>query len=145
MIVAAVLGFLAAASFWLGYFDFASGGVRDLLAKRRGSERIAFARDAYTYAHLPMVVGIVLFAFGVRTTLAYVGADLGLIPTLALCCGPALYVLGSSRSAGEPRARLDGAAQRPPPGSRSSPPPDPRAGPRRTRARHGRMGRAALI
>jgi low temperature requirement protein LtrA len=94
VIVAVVLGFLAAASFWLGYFDYASGGVRDLLARRRGTERVAFARDAYTYAHLPMVVGIVLFAFGVRTTLVHVGAELPLIPALALCCGPALYLLG---------------------------------------------------
>jgi low temperature requirement protein LtrA len=94
VVVAAVLGFLAAASFWLAYFDYASGGVRDLLAKRRGTARVAFARDAYTYAHLPMVVGIILFAFGVRTTLAHVGAELRLIPALALCCGPALYLLG---------------------------------------------------
>jgi len=94
VIVAAVLGFLAAASFWLGYFDYASGGVRELLAKRRGTERIAFARDAYTYAHLPMVVGIILFAFGLRTTIGHVGAELRLIPALALCCGPALYLLG---------------------------------------------------
>ena len=94
VIMAAVLGFLAAASFWLAYFDYASGGVRDLLAKRRGTERVAFARDAYTYAHLPMVVGIILFAFGVRTTIGHVGAELRLIPALALCCGPALYLLG---------------------------------------------------
>lgn len=94
VIAAVVLGFLAAASFWLGYFDYASGGVRDLLAKRRGIERTAFARDAYTYAHLPMVVGIILFAFGVRTTIGHVDAELRLIPALALCCGPALYLLG---------------------------------------------------
>jgi low temperature requirement protein LtrA len=94
VIAAVVLGFLSAASFWLGYFDYASGGVRDLLAKRRGIERTAFARDAYTYAHLPMVVGIILFSFGVRTTIGHVGAELRLIPALALCCGPALYLLG---------------------------------------------------
>ena len=94
VIAAVVLGFLAAASFWLGYFDYASGGVRDLLAKRRGIERTAFARDAYTYAHLPMVVGIILFAFGVRTTIGHVGSELRLIPALALCCGPALYLFG---------------------------------------------------
>src|SRR4029077_11706380 len=76
VIVAVVLGFLAAASFWLGYFDFASGGVRNLLERRQGIERVAFARDAYTYAHLPMVVGIVLFAFGVRTDLGDVHAHL---------------------------------------------------------------------
>jgi low temperature requirement protein LtrA len=94
VIVAVVLGFLAAASFWLGYFDYASGSVRDLLEKRRGTERVAFARDVYTYAHLPMVVGIVLFAFGVRATLGHVDGELRVIPAFALCCGPALYLFG---------------------------------------------------
>jgi low temperature requirement protein LtrA len=94
VIVAVILGFLAAASFWLAYFDYTSGSVRDLLAQRRGTERVAFARDVYTYDHLPMVVGIVLFAFGVRTALPHVGAELPLIPALALCCGPALYLFG---------------------------------------------------
>jgi len=94
VIVAVVLGFLAAASFWLAYFDYASGSVGNLLAERRGRERIAFARDVYTYAHLPMVVGIVLFAFGVRTALAHVDEHLQLIPALGLCWGPALYLFG---------------------------------------------------
>jgi low temperature requirement protein LtrA len=94
VIVGVVLGFVSAASFWLGYFDYASGGVRDLLAKRSGTDQVAFARDAYTYAHLPMVVGIVLFAFGVRTALEQISAHLALIPALALSCGPALYMLG---------------------------------------------------
>ena len=65
-----------------------------MLARRSGTERVAFARDAYTYAHLPMVVGIILFAFGVRTTIGHVDAELRLIPALALCCGPALYLFG---------------------------------------------------
>ena len=94
VLVAVVLGFVSAASFWLAYFDFASGGIRNLLTERTGIERVAFARDVYTYAHLPMVAGIVLFAFGVRTTLVHVGSELRLIPALALCCGPALYLLG---------------------------------------------------
>lgn len=110
VIVAAVLGFLAAASFWLAYFDYASGGIQNLLERRGGIERTAFARDVYTYAHLPMVVGIILFAFGVRTTIGHVGAELRLIPALALCCGPALYLFGfvalrwrASRSVGRGR------------------------------------------
>ena len=41
-----------------------------------------------------MVVGIILFAFGVRTTIAHVDAELRPTPALALCCGPALYLLG---------------------------------------------------
>ena len=93
VIVAAVLGVLIAASFWLAYFDFFSTGVERLLMDRRGEQRVALARDTYTYLHLPMVAGIVLFAFGMRTTLARVHAELRVIPALALCGGCALYLL----------------------------------------------------
>src|SRR5260370_31667890 len=44
VVVGAILGFVSAASFWLGYFDYASGGVRELLAKRSGTEQVLFAR-----------------------------------------------------------------------------------------------------
>ena len=40
-----------------------------------------------------MVAGIVLFAFSMKTTLAHVGDELDTIPALALCGGPALYLL----------------------------------------------------
>jgi low temperature requirement protein LtrA len=94
VIVAAVLGFFVAASFWLAYFDFFTIRAQHLLAERSGTRQTALARDAYTYLHLPMVVGIVLFAFGLKTTLAHVGHELAAIPALCLCCGPALYLLG---------------------------------------------------
>jgi low temperature requirement protein LtrA len=93
VIAAAVLGLLIAASFCFAYFDFASSGIERLLAQRRGVERVALARDAYTYTHLPMIAGIVLFAFAMRTALAHVHSDLRVIPALALCCGSALYLL----------------------------------------------------
>lgn len=92
VIVAAVLGFLVAASFWLAYFDFFSVGVERLVMGRRGEQRVALARDAYTYLHLPLIAGIVLFAFGMRTTLAHVHAELHVVPALALCFGSALYL-----------------------------------------------------
>jgi low temperature requirement protein LtrA len=94
VIVGAVLGLVVAASLWLAYFDYVSVAVGGLLAERRGEQRIAVARDAYSYAHLPMVVGIVLFAFAMRVTLAHPSMELKLIPALALCCGCALYLLG---------------------------------------------------
>jgi low temperature requirement protein LtrA len=94
VIVGAVLGLLVAASMWLAYFDYASAAVGGLLTERRGERRAAVARDAYSYGHLPIVVGIVLFAFGMRATLARPGLELRLIPALALCGGCALYLLG---------------------------------------------------
>jgi len=92
VIVAAVLGFAVAASFWLAYFDFFTIRAQRLLSERRGAARIALARDAYTYLHLPMVAGIVLFAFAMKTTLAHVGDELATVPAFALCGGPGLYL-----------------------------------------------------
>jgi low temperature requirement protein LtrA len=92
VIVAAVLGLGVVMSFWLAYFDFFQIRGEQMLAERSGAQRIAFARDAYTYLHLPMVAGIVLFAFAMKTTLAHVGDELDTIPALGLCGGPALYL-----------------------------------------------------
>jgi low temperature requirement protein LtrA len=92
VIVAAVLGLVVVTSFWLAYFDFLPMRVRQLLNDRTGMERTALARDVYTYLHLPMVTGIVLFAFALKTTLAHVDASLDTVPAVGLCGGPALYL-----------------------------------------------------
>jgi low temperature requirement protein LtrA len=93
VIAAAVLGFGVATSFWLAYFDFFTIRVQQLLNDRSGDERTALARDVFTYLHLPMVAGIVLFAFAIETTLTHVDRHLATIPALGLCGGPALYLL----------------------------------------------------
>jgi low temperature requirement protein LtrA len=92
VIVAAVLGFAVAASFWLAYFDFFPIRANQMLSDRRGVQRISLARDIFTYLHLPMVAGIVLFAFAMRVTLAQVGDHLDTIAALGLCGGSALYL-----------------------------------------------------
>jgi low temperature requirement protein LtrA len=63
------------------------------LAEATGEERAVLARDLYSYLHLPMVAGIVLFALGLKTTLADVDGSLQTIPAMGLCGGVALYLL----------------------------------------------------
>jgi low temperature requirement protein LtrA len=92
-VMAAILGLLVATSFWLAYFDFFSIRGERLLIDREGPERVALARDAYAYAHFPMIVGIVLFAFAMKTVVAHVGDELDAVATFALCGGSALYLL----------------------------------------------------
>ncbi|HUI36707.1 MAG TPA: low temperature requirement protein A [Gaiellaceae bacterium] len=92
-VVAAILGLLMATSFWLAYFDFFSIRGERMLAELRGPDRIALARDVYAYAHLPMIVGIVLFAFAMKTIVAHVGEELDFAVAFALCGGSALYLL----------------------------------------------------
>jgi low temperature requirement protein LtrA len=64
-----------------------------MLANLRGPDRVALARDLYAYAHLPMIVGIVLFAFAVKTIVGHVGEELDWVAAFALCGGSALYLL----------------------------------------------------
>jgi low temperature requirement protein LtrA len=93
VIAAALLGIAVAASLWWSYFDWVVYISQAMLAESTGARRAAFARDAYSYLHLPMVGGIVLFAFGLKATLADEGGSLGSVTALGLCGGIALYLL----------------------------------------------------
>jgi low temperature requirement protein LtrA len=92
-VAAAILGLLVATSFWLAYFDFFSIRGERMLADSGGPDRVALARDIYAYAHLPMIVGIVLFAFAMKTIVGHVGEELDSVAAFALCGGSALYLL----------------------------------------------------
>jgi low temperature requirement protein LtrA len=92
-VVAATLGLLVATSFWLAYFDFFSIRGERILIDSEGTERAAFGRDAYSYAHLPMIVGIVLFAFAMKIIIHHVGDELDAVAAFALCGGSAIFLL----------------------------------------------------
>ena len=92
-VVAAILGLLVATSFWLAYFDFFAIRGERVLRDLEGPDRVALARDLYTYAHFPMIVGIVLFAFAMKTIVGHVGDELDSVAAFALCGGCALYLL----------------------------------------------------
>jgi low temperature requirement protein LtrA len=94
VITGAVLGVFLAAGLWWLYFDVASiVAARRLAAIPAGRERNELARDAYSYLHFPMVAGVVLAAFAIKTTLAHVGHPLHLVPAVALGGGVAIYLL----------------------------------------------------
>jgi low temperature requirement protein LtrA len=94
VIVAAALGIVAVSALWWLYFDVAAIFARRRLMQASGVEQARLARDSYGYLHLPMVAGIVLFAFGLETTLHHIGDALDTVPAVALCGGAALYLLG---------------------------------------------------
>jgi len=95
-VAAAILGLLVATSFWLAYFDFFSIRGAQILSDREGDERVTLARHVYTYAHFPLIVGIVLFAFAMKTIIRHVGGDLDSVAAFALCFGSAIYLLAYS-------------------------------------------------
>jgi low temperature requirement protein LtrA len=93
VIVASTLGIVVVSSLWWLYFDVAAILARRRLVQARGLELHRFALHAYSYLHLPMVAGIVLFALGLKTTVSHPGDALETVPAVALCGGAALYLL----------------------------------------------------
>ncbi|HST68143.1 MAG TPA: low temperature requirement protein A, partial [Solirubrobacterales bacterium] len=92
-LIAAALGVVIAAGMWWTYFDDALEQVeRRLQALPEGLARNVVARDAFSFLHLPLVVGIVLLALGVKKTLEHVDEPLKLIAAVGLCGGVALYL-----------------------------------------------------
>jgi low temperature requirement protein LtrA len=94
VIVGAALGIVVVSALWWLYFDVATIIARGRLMQARGLELHRLALHAYSYLHLPMFAGIVLFALGLKTTLGHVGEALDTVPAAGLCGGAALYLLG---------------------------------------------------
>ena len=92
-VVAGLLGFAIAAAMWWLYFDVVAIVAERKLRETTGKAQLTMARDSYSYLHLPMVAGIILFAVGVKKTLGDVGEPLELVPAVTLCGGVALYLV----------------------------------------------------
>nr|MDT0663388.1 low temperature requirement protein A [Micromonospora sp. DSM 115978] len=94
-------GIAVTASLWWLYFDFIALASEQALHSAKGASRGRLARDAYTYLHLPMIAGIILFSLGTREVLEHVihpphgnpAAPLHVIDVSVLYGGVATFLL----------------------------------------------------
>ncbi|MGC5051944.1 low temperature requirement protein A [Micromonospora sp. DT48] len=102
VLVAALLSVAVVAGLWWAYFDTLAAALEQALHRaREPSVRAVLARDAYSYLHLPLVAGPVLFALGLKGLLGGVagphvplgGARFAGFDLLVLYSGVALYLL----------------------------------------------------
>ena len=94
VVIPALLGLGVIVALWWTYFDVNVLAAERRLASISGAERAELARDAYSYLHLPMIIGAIFFSLGVKMTLAHTDEVLQTIPAVALCGGLVLYLLG---------------------------------------------------
>jgi low temperature requirement protein LtrA len=90
----AVLGLALAAGLWWTYFAGDEEGAERALAAAPPERRFGLANNAYFYAFIPMLVGVIVIAAGVKKSIGHVGDPLGAGPALALAGGVALYLAG---------------------------------------------------
>ncbi|MDG4796595.1 low temperature requirement protein A [Micromonospora sp. WMMD1082] len=101
VIIAATLGVVVVAALWWAYFDTLALAMEQALHRTRDRlARAVLARDAYTYLHLPLVAGPILFALGLKRMLGGAAAPAtpagSVLPgfdLLVLHGGVALYLL----------------------------------------------------
>jgi low temperature requirement protein LtrA len=93
IVSAAVLGTVVIAALWWAYFDVVAVLAQRQISETSGATRARLARDYYSYLHLPMIAGIVLFALGLKETIAHFDEPLAAVPAVALCGGLSIYFL----------------------------------------------------
>ncbi|MFJ3905374.1 low temperature requirement protein A [Streptomyces sp. NPDC090025] len=76
VIAACAAGLLLSAGLWALYFRRFGEPAEHRLGSLDGEARTRFARDVYTFLHLPLVAGVVLVALGMKKVLTQV-ADTG--------------------------------------------------------------------
>jgi low temperature requirement protein LtrA len=92
LVAAASLGLLITVGMWWTYFArFAEIAEQRL---REHEDPVLAAADAYSYLHLVIVAGIIVFAVGVNDAVHAVTKPLSDPARLAMCGGVAMYLLG---------------------------------------------------
>jgi low temperature requirement protein LtrA len=92
LVAAVALGLLITVGLWWTYFDSFAGTAEERL--RHHEDPVLAAADAYSYLHLLLVAGIIIFAVGEKFAIHAVGEPLSDAARLALCGGVALYLAG---------------------------------------------------
>jgi low temperature requirement protein LtrA len=92
LVAAVALGLLITMALWWTYFDRFAATAEERL--RSHDDPVLAAADAYSYLHLVLVAGIIVFAVGVKLAVHDVGDPLSDAARLALCGGVALYLVG---------------------------------------------------
>ena len=91
-VVVLTLALLVTIGMWWTYFDRFAGTAEERLAAH--SDPVLAAADAYSYLHLLLVAGIIVFAAGARAAFMHPRTTLPTGARLALCGGVALYLAG---------------------------------------------------
>jgi low temperature requirement protein LtrA len=94
LFVVALLGLALAAGLWWTYFTGDEEGAERALAAASADRRFRLANSAFFYAFIPMLLGVIVIAAGVKKSIGHAGDPLGAGPALALAGGVALYLAG---------------------------------------------------
>ena len=94
LISAALVALSITSALWWLYFSGDDVRAEAALASAPSQRRIRLAVTAFNYATIPMLLGVVVFAVGVKAAIAHAFEPMALGPAISLAVGPSLYLLG---------------------------------------------------
>jgi low temperature requirement protein LtrA len=89
--ISALVAVAMVSGLWWVYFDCESAAAEEALRQARGTSRSRMARDVYSYLHIPLVLGVVLAAVGIKKTLQHSDEELTTVVAVALGGGVAIF------------------------------------------------------
>jgi low temperature requirement protein LtrA len=95
--LSAVLGLALAAALWWAYFGVGDDErAEQAMLAADPAARPALALAAYFFAYIPMLLGVVALASGVKQAIVNPGTTLPAGPCVALGCGTGLFLAGTA-------------------------------------------------
>ena len=94
-LLAAAISFVAVAALWWNYFDLGgAAGKRRLVTD--GEDQESGIADAYIYGHLPLTLGLAMFAVGIEQVILHPEGRLPAAAHWAVYGGAALFLVGTT-------------------------------------------------
>ena len=91
-VTAILLALCITIGLWWTYFGCVADAAQERLA--RHDDPVLAAADGYSYLHLLIVAGIIIFAVGAKIAVAHAAHPLSTAAALTLCGGVALFLVG---------------------------------------------------
>jgi low temperature requirement protein LtrA len=93
---AVLLGLAFVAALWWTYFAGDDDRAEEALAAAESGRRTQMTMFGYFYAHIPIIVGVVVLAAGIKKAIGHMYDSLPTAPSFALAGGLALYLIGDA-------------------------------------------------
>ncbi|HEX5695297.1 MAG TPA: low temperature requirement protein A, partial [Acidimicrobiia bacterium] len=96
LLMVAVTAVAGSCALWWTYFGWAKDRLEENMRSQSPARIGRYARDVYSFAHFPLIFGVIGYAISVEETIAHPKDPLQLPGLVALCLGVGLIVRGTA-------------------------------------------------
>jgi low temperature requirement protein LtrA len=96
LLAVAVTAVAGSGAIWWTYFGWVKDALEEAMTSRTSASIGRYARDVYSFAHFPLILGVIGFAVAIEEAIAHPNEPLHLPVILALCLGVLLIQGGTA-------------------------------------------------